>query len=495
MGKKNIIILLLLIISIGVNAQTFNGLYRNDYCKIKGISNERINVLDVIYNYDKDGLFLRSFGYPSDTINYFLIDDALDIIRKNPFYGNFINVCFKLNSNLYGFLGSSIIVSTSPYIYYLENLRLHCFDSIGNIISVDTIVRFNDDTLKWNCSQDWFLSDKSSIVCLRSYPTVDGAAKATKLIKIDTLGNVLSTKIFYHKNNTVDLCEMKNNIMFAINGEDTYYTMNEDCAIYYLNKETLEIEDSIKGYDVDQMTPINDSIFAYTFFYGSEVLSFGDNDSMSCFNLMNIKTKKTTPVQSRRPGGLNQPPFFSTYSDYKIIDFRTPDSIYAAYIVRNNYLNVNDANIEFVNFNINGDTNFTYKINFEDSVFKQIQGIKATADGGVIIAAYSGTNDAWLIKFKPSGLIGLTNVETQEQESIRVYPNPAKDYVNVDIECTNFKASDIELFDMQGRIVKKSKLNAKQGNRIDVSSLNAGAYTYNVSLNGKTISGKLIIGK
>lgn len=48
---------------------------------------------------------------------------------------------------------------------------------------------------------------------------------------------------------------------------------------------------------------------------------------------------------------------------------------------------------------------------------------------------------------------------------------------------------------MQGRIVKPAKLNAKQGNRVDVSSLSAGAYTYNVSLNGKTIRGKIIIGK
>ncbi len=65
----------------------------------------------------------------------------------------------------------------------------------------------------------------------------------------------------------------------------------------------------------------------------------------------------------------------------------------------------------------------------------------------------------------------------------------------MDIEATNFKKSEIELFDMQGKKVKKAKLNAKQGNRIDVSNLNSGAYTYNVMLNGKTISGKVIIGK
>ena len=95
----------------------------------------------------------------------------------------------------------------------------------------------------------------------------------------------------------------------------------------------------------------------------------------------------------------------------------------------------------------------------------------------------------------PNGFIGLVNIETGEKETIKVYPNPARDYINVDIEASNFKQSDIELFDMQGKLVKKEKLKSKLGNRIGVSNLNAGAYTYNVSLNGKTISGKVIIGK
>ena len=86
-------------------------------------------------------------------------------------------------------------------------------------------------------------------------------------------------------------------------------------------------------------------------------------------------------------------------------------------------------------------------------------------------------------------------IKSGDKESIKVYPNPAKDYIYVDIEASNFKSSDIELFDMQGRLVKKEKLKSKQGNRINVSNLNAGAYTYNVSVNGKTISGKVIIGK
>jgi hypothetical protein len=210
---------------------------------------------------------------------------------------------------------------------------------------------------------------------------------------------------------------------------------------------------------------------------------------------MNINTKKVTPVKFKKPSTSESNIFFSTYSDYELIDFKRTDSIYAAYIVRYSGSDFNNSNIEFTNFNINGDTNFTFKINYDNGKFKQIQGVKATNDGGVIIAALSDEDDAWLIKFKPTGLINLTNVETGEKETIKVYPNPAKDYIYVDIEATNFDKGEIELFDMQGKLLKRAKLNAKQGNRVDISNLNAGAYSYNVSLNGKTISGKIIIGE
>ncbi len=84
---------------------------------------------------------------------------------------------------------------------------------------------------------------------------------------------------------------------------------------------------------------------------------------------------------------------------------------------------------------------------------------------------------------------------TLKDIGLNVYPNPSKDFINVDIEADRFSSSEIELYDIQGRLVKKSKLNAQIGNRIDVSTLNPGAYTYRVVINGKGISGKVIIGE
>ena len=494
---KRIILIILICFAVNLNAkaQTFTEIYKDDYYKIKGITNERNNVLDVFRNYDNENLFIESHGDPSDTIVYFLISDALDIIKRYEFNRNFIfpYLCI-LNNKIYGLRGDYVWTN----YYYIENLWLLMYDSIENVLHKDTIMRYNDDTLKWTELKQWVLEDRNIMLSLESYPKsaadpFEGGSIATKLIKIDTLGNILKTKIFYHRCLTVDFGEMPNHYMYAINGSNWGLdSMQKHCAVYYLNKETLEIEDSIKGYDVQQLTPINDSIFAFTYLGGS---GFPISESISVFNLMNINTKKVTPVKSRNLSSSGSNMFFSTYSYNKLIDFKRTDSIYAAYIVRYSGLDFNNSNIEFTNFNINGDTNFTFKINYDNGKFKQIQGVKATKDGGVIIAAYSDDNDAWLIKFKPTGLINLTNIETGEKETIKVYPNPAKDYVYVDIEATNFEKGEIELFDMQGKLVKKAKLSAKQGNRVDVSNLNAGAYTYNVSLNDKTLSGKVIVGK
>ncbi len=490
MKKRLFFILLTMVVNISVNAQNFIEIYSEYYYKIKGISNERNNVLFVYKNYDEDNMFIKSYGYPSDTTSCFLIDDALNVKKQFNFYNSFIQPDFCiLNNKIYSFRGDYVWDN----YYYIDNLWLLMYDSIDNRLHKDTIMRFDDDTLKWTELKTWLLWDRNILVSLESYPKLEGESIATKLIKIDTMGNVLNTKIFYHKCLTIDFGEMPNHYMYAINGSTMgWQPMQEHCAVYYLNKETLEIEDSIKGYDISQLTPVNDSLFVFTFYGGSGYSAF---DSISVFNLMNINTKRSTPVQTRKPGAAGQPPFFYTYSDYSLIDFRTTDSIYAAYIVRNSFSNYNDANIEFTNFNINGDTNFTFKIDYDNGIFKQIQGVKATKDGGFIIAALSDEDDAWLIKFKPEGLISLTDIKTGDKETIKVYPNPAKDYINVDIECTNFKQSDIELFDIQGKLVKKAKLKSKQGNSIDVSNLNAGAYTYNVSINGKTISGKIIVGK
>lgn len=139
-----------------------------------------------------------------------------------------------------------------------------------------------------------------------------------------------------------------------------------------------------------------------------------------------------------------------------------------------------------------------YTISFDtNNYLRTIGGTQSTNEGKFIFAVNSRRPYGYknyIVIFNSDGL-SIEDIATKEREAIKVYPNPAKDFIYVDIEAANFEKGDMELFDMSGKLVKKAKLSVKEGNRIDVSKLNSGAYTYNISLNGKTISGKVIVGK
>ncbi|MEA5099866.1 MAG: T9SS type A sorting domain-containing protein [Bacteroidales bacterium] len=493
------IILLIILISFNLQAQVFEQIHSEDKYKINSVIDDGISKsLDVVENYDDNGLYINltsstSYGYSAQ---YILLDDDINVIREDNELDSVYSIKYRVDNKLYK-IGGTLI---GDYTFgYIDNLRIVRLNSNGVLISTDTIMKASEDTINWNASSlnTLMLEDRSIIIMLSAQiHDFITPARAAKLIRIDTLGNVLSSKIFYKENDELDICEMKDNIMFAISGAPPIEYINDQNYIYYLNKETLEIEDSIMGYKPANMTSINDTILAFTYQFAKYV----PEDSVKCINLINTKTKRLTNVNLESPNPDISDISFDFYNPNRsrFIDCVNPDSVYICYYMRD--WDYSYTTIDICNFNLNGDTNCTLSIKYDTTGFKQIQGIKATKDGGLIIAAYSSNDgdsgsDIWLIKYHPKGLIGLTNIETGEKETIKVYPNPAKDFVYVDIDATNFDKGEIDLFDMQGKLVKRAKLSAKQGNRVDVSNLNAGAYTYNVSLNGKTISGKVIVGE
>ena len=483
------IILLIILISFNLHAQVFEQIHLEDKYKINRVIDDGISKsLDVVENYDDNGLYIN---ITDNSSHYMLLDNNMNIIREDNELDSVLDIIYRVDNNLYRLSGYRV----GDYVFgYLDYFRMRRYNSNGVLISIDTIMRASDDTINWSGQYHTFmLKDKTFLIMLSAQiHDYINYARAAKLIRIDTLGNVLSSKIFYKENNELDICEMKDNIMFAINGSHSVYTMNEYNYLYYLNKETLEIEDSIMGYKPESMTSINDTMLAFTY----QFAIYEPGDSVKCINLINTKTKRLTGVNLVSPNpDISDISFdFHNPRRNRLIDCVNPDSVYICYQM--NSWNSSYSTIEICNFNLNGDTNCTLSIKYDTTGFKDIKGIKATKDGGLIIAAYVNSgDDIWLIKYHPRGLIGLTNIETGERETIKVYPNPAKDFINVDIEATNFEKGEIELFDMQGKLVKKAKLSAKQGNRVNVSNLNAGAYTYNVSLNGKTLSGKVIVGK
>ena len=495
---KRIIFLFIIICSaLKINAQVFETLHSDNYLKVLQDTNSEALLCPFIYS-DKnnDAFHLMYGGYlVTDTMYSLQVDNNLNVVERIKLRDSMMFRSVYFNSKIY-----SCGIETSNN--NIESVFFKTYDSAGSVLSIDTIIRKTDDTIKWDFTSSKFLclEDKSMMFLIIGNRNYNSQTHATpeniKMIKFDSLGNILKSKIIYSPIGGYDICEMPNHIMFFISEVELPYELQEKSKIYYLNKENLEPMDSIMGFYPTNMTKVNDTLIVFH----SPLIIF-DNDTISDISILNINTKQyfNTPIRYNRDGFSVFMSFYESGKDAKVIDYKTIDSIYACYLVRNEFYSY--CAIEICNFNIYGDTNFVYRINLRTGGYKAVRGIKATQDGGLLVVAssldngFSGFKDVWLIKFHPKGLINLTNIETGEKETIKVYPNPAKDFVYVDIEATNFKKGEIELFDMQGKLVKKAKLSAKHRNRVDVSNLNGGAYTYNVSLNGKTISGKVIVGK
>ena len=84
------------------------------------------------------------------------------------------------------------------------------------------------------------------------------------------------------------------------------------------------------------------------------------------------------------------------------------------------------------------------------------------------------------------GWLGVNDMET---ESIKLYPNPAQDMLNVTVKV----AADLQVINIAGQVVLSTSVDA-QNTTIDISNLNRGMYFVKITdKNGNAASQKLII--
>ena len=84
--------------------------------------------------------------------------------------------------------------------------------------------------------------------------------------------------------------------------------------------------------------------------------------------------------------------------------------------------------------------------------------------------------------------------ETIGEEAIFVYPNPAKEFINVEFSGLNYENISIEITDVFGKVVQKEiSKNENQMFNLNVSSLSAGYYVLKISSGTSVIQKKIII--
>lgn len=89
-----------------------------------------------------------------------------------------------------------------------------------------------------------------------------------------------------------------------------------------------------------------------------------------------------------------------------------------------------------------------------------------------------------------TSVLGTKESNTNKLEAVRIYPNPAKEILNVELP-SSIKNFSFEINDMSGKLVSAHENETK----INVSKLSNGVYMCTVKSNGETITKKVIIDK
>jgi hypothetical protein len=159
---------------------------------------------------------------------------------------------------------------------------------------------------------------------------------------------------------------------------------------------------------------------------------------------------------------------------------------------------------------VQGPTHLPFKLSGEGEVIKLVQpvgssknildSIRLTSkDPGFTLGRFPDGNSNWV--YMSAITPGLRNVYQSNStqvvdmaDDLLVYPNPASEYVYIQIENDNFKEYQVDLIGNDGRVIKSLKSSNPQ-EKIDISGLNDGLYLLKVSNGNNQIFKKIILMK
>lgn len=87
-----------------------------------------------------------------------------------------------------------------------------------------------------------------------------------------------------------------------------------------------------------------------------------------------------------------------------------------------------------------------------------------------------------------------TNETVTAQEGILLYPNPTRDYLYIDFTSAPYKGSEYQLFDAQGKMIKKDVISQSKS-ELDLSSLPSAVYIIRLNQNGGNLKTFKVIKK
>ena len=101
--------------------------------------------------------------------------------------------------------------------------------------------------------------------------------------------------------------------------------------------------------------------------------------------------------------------------------------------------------------------------------------------------------EADLVPWKPLGTINPLAVENEIEEGIKLYPNPSKDFIQIEIPAFGKGYIFLKINDTMGRMLSESEFKAGQKSySIDIKNLKEGTYFLNAEQGGKRFVKKFV---
>ena len=137
---------------------------------------------------------------------------------------------------------------------------------------------------------------------------------------------------------------------------------------------------------------------------------------------------------------------------------------------------------------------------------EQLVGSVSDSDPDLIYGRiFAGSHGRGIFKTTSLATIGVRShasdqaINDQEKNklSLKIYPNPATEFTQIDLDLTQTSDVEIVLRDMTGRVVKRSIFKALDSDtknvRVDLSGIRAGTYIVEQNVGSFTKTGKLIV--
>lgn len=120
--------------------------------------------------------------------------------------------------------------------------------------------------------------------------------------------------------------------------------------------------------------------------------------------------------------------------------------------------------------------------------------IKRLPDGKLLLggsfSSFGGEPRNCLVRLQPCGFVGLD--EKEGRGKLEIYPNPAKEFITIQLPVNNQRLSQVKLYDLNGRLVQEVKLIDPSG-KIDLKNLPQGMYLVKAISEKQVYIGKVLI--